>query len=390
MEESDEVPGWAKGEVYPPRPDDAPFGALSRKGRRTFFESFEALAEHVRGSRESVVAVWSPDCARMVPPEALPSLLEPLRRRLVDLAESDMADARRNTLVFGLLLGWAVYAALANRKPPQDSMEVGLAALLLLGLGLVPCYDAWKAKRKAWNLDEEALASEEEEARFEQWLGQQRTVATRALIGLLGLVGLVQIWVGLEDSVRAAGLVKASYQAGDWWRILTSPFLHGHPLHWLLNALGLWYLGRRVEALASWPHLVLAFLTAMVAGGMATARMMPQVASVGASGGLLGLLGFLIVFETLHPRLVPHPTRKRLLGALLLTFLVGFVGYRFIDNWAHAGGLVAGLLYAAIVFPPSRSARRPRAHRLDQAGGVLASLFLTASALLAAWLMIRS
>ena len=90
-----------------------------------------------------------------------------------------------------------------------------------------------------------------------------------------------------------------------------------HPLHWALNAAGLWYIGRRVEALAGWPHLALVFLVAMVAGGVTTAQFLPDQDSVGASGGLLGLLGFLLVFETLHPRLVPHPTRRRLFAALV-------------------------------------------------------------------------
>ncbi|MCS5539359.1 MAG: rhomboid family intramembrane serine protease, partial [Roseibacillus sp.] len=101
-------------------------------------------------------------------------------------------------------------------------------------------------------------------------------------------------------------------------------------------------------------------------------------------------LGFLLVFETLHPRLVPHPTRRRLFAALVLTFLVGFVGYHFIDNYAHGGGLVAGMLYAAIVFPRSRSARRPRANWMDLLFGGGSLVVLSAAALVAGALMLAS
>jgi membrane associated rhomboid family serine protease len=104
----------------------------------------------------------------------------------------------------------------------------------------------------------------------------------------------------------------------------------------------------------------------------------------------MGLLGFLLVFETLHPRLVPHPTRRRLFAALLLTFVVGFVGYQFIDNYAHAGGLAAGILYAVVVFPRSRSTRRPRTNKIDLVSGAAAVLVLTTSALVAVVLMIAS
>ena len=392
MTETFEQPAWASPDIYPEKPESSPYGALSRKGRRCQFESLEALGVHVRSSRESVEAVWTPQSEGMIPPEAVKGLVEPLRQRFVDLAESDASDARRNTLVFSLLLLWALYANLANGTLPTESVGVGLAGILLIILGLVPWYDAWRNRRSAWELNEERLVGEEHEARFERWLSRQRSPLTWILIGLLLVSGAAQIWVELEASVEAAGLVGRDKgdKGVEAWRLFTAPFLHGHPLHWALNVAGLWYIGRRVEALASWPHLALVFLVAMVVGGVATVQFMPEKSSVGASGGLLGLLGFLLVFETLHARLVPRPTRRRLCAALVLTFLIGFVGYSFIDNYAHGGGLVAGMLYAAIVFPKSRSARRPRANRMDLIFGGGSLAVLAVFALLAVKLMLAS
>ena len=170
---------------------------------------------------------------------------------------------------------------------------------------------------------------------------------------------------------------------GEWWRLFTAPMLHGQLIHIVMNSLGLLYLGRRTEVMASWPHLALVFLVSMVAGGIASAYGLPAQASVGASGGIMGLLGFVLVFEWLHGRLVPKRATRRLVAALVFTFVVGFVGYNFIDNWAHGGGLVAGMLYAAIVFPKSSSPHRPRATRGDQILGVLAGLVVVGGALLA-------
>ena len=271
---------------------------------------------------------------------------------------------------------------------PTESIEVGLAGILLVVLGLLPWYDAWKERRSAWELNEERLAGEEEEARFDRWLGREKAAFTIFLLALLVVAGVVQIWIG-EKSIGSAGLDKERYHAGEGGRLYTAPFLHGHPLHWALNASGLWFIGRRVEALARWPHLVLVFLLSMLVGGITTAQFI-ETTSVGASGGLMGLLGFLLVFETLHPRLVPQPTRQRLFAALVLTFVVGFIGYRFIDNYAHGGGLAAGVVYAALVFPRSRSARRPRANVLDVIFGALAVAVLTTSVLVAVALMIAS
>lgn len=387
MTHVDEQPVWADPELFPSKPPEFAYGAVSRTGRRSGFETFEALDAHVRSSRESVSAVWTPEAIRTVPPESVPELLEALRRRYLDQAEADRSDARRISAIFGFLLAWALYAAVANHRLPQDSAEVGLAAVLLLVLGLIPWYDAWKGRKEAWELDPERLASEEEEARFERWLEHQRATATRGLLGLLVLVGTVQIWVGRDVWEALVALDKGAYRQGEWWRLFTAPFVHGHPLHWALNAAGLWYLGRRVEALARWPHVMIVFLFAVLAGGIASARYLPGQSSVGASGGLLGLLGFLLVFETLHARLVPQPARRRLFAALVLTFLIGAVGYQFIDNFAHAGGVAAGVLYAVLVFPKSRTARRPKSDWRDRLLGVLAAAVLTAASLLTVWRM---
>ncbi|MBJ06000.1 MAG: hypothetical protein CMO40_02620 [Verrucomicrobiaceae bacterium] len=390
MIDSSQQPAWASPDVYPEKPDSSPFGALSRQGRRSEFETSDALSAHVRSSRDSVEAVWTPESDRMQPPEAVSDLLEPLRERFLDLAEADSSDARRTTGIFAVLLVWALYANVANRTMPTESVEVGLAAILLVLMGLVPYYDAQRNRRSARELDPARLKGEEQEARFERWLGQQRRIFTYGLISFLVVTGAVQIWVEVEASAGAAGLDKERYRAGEIYRLFTAPFLHGHALHWVLNVAGLWYIGRRVEALASWPHLVMVFLAAMLAGGVTSAQFMPEHSSLGASGGLMGLLGFLLVFETLHARLVPHPTRRRLGAALLVTFVIGVVGYRFIDNYAHAGGLVAGMIYGGIVFPRSRSVRRPRANRVDFFLGGAALVVLTGSASVAVLLMLAS
>ena len=384
------MPAWAVPDVFPEKPAGAAYGALSGKERRTTFESFDGLEAHVCSSRESVVAVWASGTERMVPPEAVPSLLEALRKRFLDLAELASGEARRNSILFGLLLGWAVAYALSQGIAPQDSQNVGLAGVLLLMLGLIPLYEAWKSRRSAWELSAGKLAGEEEEARFEYWLHRQRMPVTFFLLFLMMVAGVAQIWTGLEVSLGVAGLVKDRYAAGEWWRLFTAPFLHGNLLHWGLNAAALWYLGRRTESLARWPHLVLVFLVAMVTGGIATAYFVPGRPSLGASGGVLGVLGLLLVFELLHSRLVPKAARRRLAAGVVATFVIGGVGYLYIDNAAHAGGLLGGMAYGLLVFPKSRSPQRPRATRTDLVAGALGLVVLTASSLLAFFLMVVS
>jgi membrane associated rhomboid family serine protease len=176
--------------------------------------------------------------------------------------------------------------------------------------------------------------------------------------------------------------VKQSYLQGEWWRLLTSPLMHGNLIHFLMNAAALLYLGKRVEIFARWPHVPLVFLFSACIGGEASARFI-DAPSVGASGGLMGWLGFLLVFESLHGRLVPQKARRRLIAGILLTGLIGLIGYRFIDNAAHIGGLLAGMLYAAIVFPKSASTNRPKSTLTDRIAGSAALAILVLSAVFA-------
>ncbi|MGL4401941.1 MAG: hypothetical protein ACRCXD_18935, partial [Luteolibacter sp.] len=72
-------------------------------------------------------------------------------------------------------------------------------------------------------------------------------------------------------------------------------------------------------------------------------------------------------------------------AGVVLTAVIGLIGYRFIDNAAHAGGLLAGMIYAAIVFPASASPERPRSNLIDRVTGSAALGVLGATTLFAAW-----
>ena len=384
-----EQPVWSRWEVFPEKPGSAPYGALAPRARQFEFQSLDALAQHVEHGRKRVEAVWVPERERMIPPEAVPELVEPLRERLLEQAEMDACNARRNTLIFGVMVLWAVYAKVANGTAPTQSFVLGLAGVLLTALGLVPWYNALRDRSSARAMNIQSLAMEEQEARFDYWLKNHRAWFTSVILILLAGCGLSQLWVDLEAAVGAAGLQKDRV-AAEPYRLMTAPFIHGHPLHWGLNVLGLWYLGRRVESLAGWPHLALLMVLSMVASGCATSHLIPERASVGVSGGLLGLLGFLLVFETLHTRLVPRSARRRLLGALGVTLIIGFIGYQFIDNIAHVGGLLAGMLYASVVFPRSGSPRRPQATKFATSLGVVAGLLLAASSVSAVVLVLAA
>ncbi|GHC48174.1 rhomboid family intramembrane serine protease [Roseibacillus persicicus] len=408
QDELTDLPVWQREEIFPAKPPGGNYGVLVGKDEAKAFTNFADLEEHVAQWREPAGLIWTPDRERCFPPEEDARLLNALRKRKAALSEVDWSSLRFRAFLFALPIVYLFWSALASGRV-LHSQELGIYAVLWLMFAGIPAYEAWKRSRRALRLNAENLAGEAEEVRFEIWIRRQHIPFTKILLGVVVGVYFVQVLKGMAQSggllsalwlpleirggqpdlagLAEAGLVKSrdgiGYFHGEWWRLLTAPMLHGQLIHIVMNGLGLLYLGRRTEVMASWPHLALVFLVSMLAGGIASAYGLPTQPSVGASGGIMGLLGFLLVFEYLHGRLVPQRATRRLCAALIFTFVVGFVGYQFIDNWAHGGGLLAGGIYAAIVFPKSSSPHRPRATRTDQLLGVIAGLIVVAGAFLA-------
>jgi membrane associated rhomboid family serine protease len=395
--EISDVPVWAREDAFPKSPPG--WGWLDHKGQRHPCDSPAALISAIRDDRDArLVLAWTPECDHMVLPEEVTGAAEAVLASRKRLAADDLLDSQEKLRWFGwLLAGLAVYmlyqgwsfaprtAAPAERldfalRAMLTSMSMGITLLMFLIFAFIPWYQARKRLREfgRWTAGDIALVVPA--LRFETWLQAQKAPVTRLLLGLIGLVGLAQLLPG--DSLNAAGLVKQAYLHGQWWRLLTAPFLHGHPLHFMMNAAALIYLGRRIEVFARWPHVPLVFLFSACIGGEASARF-SAATSVGASGGLMGWLGFLLVFESLHARLVPRSARRRLLAGVLLTGVIGLIGYRFIDNAAHVGGLLAGMLYAIVVFPKSASPSRPNSTIVDRVAGGAALVVLLLATLFA-------
>ena len=403
------LPVWQREHIFPPKQQESAYGVLLGKSQAKTFKEFSELEAHISQWREPANLIWIPERERCFPPEEDPRLLNALRKRKAAISDDELSSNRFRAFLFLLPIVFFVWKGLAEGRLLR-SQELGLFGVLWLMFAGIPTYEAWKRRRRAVRLKAENLKSEAEEVRFEHWLQLQQIPVTKILLGLLIGVYFFQVLKGIPQSggflqslwqplelwgreqvlagLRESGLVKSDqseigYFYGEWWRLFTAPMLHGLLIHIVMNGLGLLYLGRRTEVMASWPHLVLVFLVAMLSGGIASAYGLPTQAMVGASGGVMGLLGFLLVFERLHGRLVPKPASRRLSAALIFTFIIGFAGYSIIDNWAHGGGLVAGMVYAAIVFPKSSSPHRPRATRTDQLLGVVAGVMVVTGALFA-------
>jgi membrane associated rhomboid family serine protease len=125
------------------------------------------------------------------------------------------------------------------------------------------------------------------------------------------------------------------------WRLLSAVFLHAGLLHIVMNMLGLVNLGRALEPHWGSARFLLLYLISGVLGFAATVWWRGEMAhSVGASGAIFGLLGAFI--GALIIRRNPG-WQQVFMSNLIMAFMLGFV-FQNVDNTAHAGGFVAGLV----------------------------------------------
>jgi rhomboid protease GluP len=145
------------------------------------------------------------------------------------------------------------------------------------------------------------------------------------------------------------GLITLS---GEWWRLLTNVFVHGGLLHIAFNMWCLWNLGQLCESLyGRWTYVAI-YLICGVGASLASAVWHPYVPSVGASGAIFGLAGALITALKLGEFSVPRSALSgtlRSLGAFVVYNLIFGALIPGIDNTAHIGGLVTGLIVGALV-----------------------------------------
>jgi membrane associated rhomboid family serine protease len=193
----------------------------------------------------------------------------------------------------------------------------------------------------------------------------------------------------LQSLIDAGGLVPYSggsiaqptggIVGGEWWRLLSSIFLHAGVIHLALNAYVLWIFGTVIERdIGRISTLAVFLVTGVFAGATSFAFADGFRVGVGASGAIFGLVGAFVAYNYLRRSNVLAQARLRsAMTMLLINLVIGF-SIPAIDWRAHVGGLVAGLVAGYAVDPS-----RPTAARRIAATTGLVALLLAAAALVA-------
>ncbi len=179
---------------------------------------------------------------------------------------------------------------------------------------------------------------------------------TVAILVVLVVIFLVEVKVGAlasrEAIVAMGALARERVAAGEYWRLLTAPWLHGGVDHLVGNGIALFILGMLCETAFGRAQFVVLYVLSGLAGSVVSLAVSAGP-SVGASGAIFGLQGAAIVLFRLHrDRLL---VRDRRVGFVLLVWAIysiaGGLMQPFIDNGAHIGGALGGALIARRLHP---------------------------------------
>lgn len=173
---------------------------------------------------------------------------------------------------------------------------------------------------------------------------------------------LVEAGVALgarENILEAGALVRARVLDGEWWRMVTSMFLHGGPDHLVGNMVVLFIVGMACEHAFGVGRAAVVYFGSGVAGAALSMAMGPGP-SVGASGAIFGVLAAVVVVLYRHQD--RFYLRDKRIGFVLAIWagwqiLTGFLS-PYIDNFAHLGGFVGGAAAALVLSPRLGAVRR--------------------------------
>jgi membrane associated rhomboid family serine protease len=168
-------------------------------------------------------------------------------------------------------------------------------------------------------------------------------IATYVLVALN-----VAVFFGATRSTQAQSdliLFGPAVADGDYWRLLTSGFLHVQVVHILLNMLSLFWLGRMIEPALGHVRFVAIYLVSLLAGSLGVMILSPNDLTLGASGAIYGLLGAAIVMA--RNRQISL-IQSGLLPILAINFIFT-LSVPGISLGGHLGGLIGGLVSTYVV-----------------------------------------
>ena len=178
---------------------------------------------------------------------------------------------------------------------------------------------------------------------------------TYTILGITVVVYLIQLLtqyaLGYDLVVGLGAKSNAAIRAGQLWRFFTPLLLHGSILHIGFNMYALYIIGIGLERRFGHGRFLLLYILSGFAGSVFS-FLLSSADSIGASGAIFGLIGAEGIFLYQNRKLLGDQVKRGINNVIFIVVLNLFLGLSpGIDNWAHVGGLMGGLIFAWFAGP---------------------------------------
>ncbi len=199
----------------------------------------------------------------------------------------------------------------------------------------------------------------------------KKPIVTNIIIGINILLFILMYIFGngstdIGTLYKFGGLIKSN----NILRIFTSLFLHIGVIHLLLNCYAIRIIGKQIESFYGRTKIIYIYLFSGVVGNLVSLIFLPtNIISAGASGAIFGLVGALLYFTYNYRVYYGEIIRSQILPVIILNLVFGMMMSN-INNFAHIGGLIGGILAAITV------GINVKTTKFEKINGLIASVIL--------------
>jgi len=214
--------------------------------------------------------------------------------------------------------------------------------------------------------------NEEDATKIEKVFSSKKPYITYFIMTICTLLYIIPKLLGNYDQIiYNYGLIGEMVKNGDFFRLITSEFLHASAVHLLVNMYSLYIIGTQIESFLGKKKYILIYLMSAVFASLLSITLGDLTSiSIGASGAIFGLLGSLLYFGYHYRVYLGNVIKSQIIPIILLNLIIGF-SIQGIDNFAHIGGLVGGVLVTKALGVDEKSSLADKIN-----GYILMSIFL--------------
>lgn len=224
----------------------------------------------------------------------------------------------------------------------------------------VICLDYEKSKILFYGSKSEQFAQELADIMYENSTAQyskerKRPYITYTIIGVNILAYIVTAFLSgniLDSDINVLVYLGAKYnpliKSGEYYRLITSMFLHGGIIHLALNMYALNSIGPLIERIyGKAKYLIIYFISGILSSLLSF--MFSEGVSIGASGAIFGLLGTSFIFAIKMRHVIGKAFIKDIGSVIVINLIMGLT-IPNIDNFGHLGGLIGGLILGFVLY----------------------------------------